>query len=188
MNKGFLRMLIAVGLMVGLGIPAEAAQSGQIRIQPHYAENTISGGTVTISHVGTASEEGYKITGKTGNWIIAADELFLPETVTWVRKHARGEQTTQKAESSGIFSFQDLDAGVYLVTQSQAQTGYAPFSPFLIELPVGGEVWEAEALPEVETIPSENPKTGDHPAPIIAAMAFVLSVSVLLVLSDQRSK
>ena len=186
MHRRFLRMLVAAGLFVGLTQQVQATHIGEICVVPNWEGTSVTGGTVAVSCVGAASERGYSITGKTGNWIIAADEVFFPETVTWVRKHAIGEEITQKSDESGAFCFQNLKAGLYLVTQKEPAEGYAPFQPFLVELPVGGEVWKAEARPKLERILSENPKTGDHPAPIIAAMGLVLSFSALLVLSDRR--
>ena len=188
MHKGFLRMLFTVGLAAAMVLPTEAASNGEIRITPHREGEIVSGGTVTICRVGTMSEAEYRITGKTGNWIIAADELFFPETVTWIRKHAKGEEITLNSETSGVFRFSNLEAGLYLVTQKEAATDFAPFQPFLVELPVGDEIWEAEVYPEVKKLSSGNPKTADHPAPIIAAMGLVLSVSALLLLGDKRRK
>lgn len=188
MYKGFLRMFFAVGLVAAMIMPAGAASNGEIRIAPLCGAEVVSGGTVTICRVGTASDGEYLINGKTGTWIIAADELFFPETVTWIRKHAKGEEKTQESEESGVFCFQNLDAGLYLVTQKKAASDHLPFQPFLVELPVGGESWEADVYPEIQQIPSENPKTADHPAPIIGAMGLVFSVSTLLVLSDIRRK
>ena len=181
-------MLFAVGLAMGILLPAEAASNGEISIVPRNKEEAISGGSVTVSRVGIASGTDYQITGKTGNWFIAADELFLPETVTWIRKHAKAKEITQEANEEGVFRFSGLGEGLYLVTQNKAQEAYAPFQPFLVELPVGGEVWKAEAYPQVHPISSENPKTADHPAPIIAAMGLALSASVLFLLVDGRRK
>lgn len=188
MYKRFLHMVFVLGLVFCLSPVAQAAQTGVIRIMPRHTGESISGGTVSIMHVGRKTEDGYLIQGKTGNWLIAADEVFFPETATWVKKHAKGTEITQKAASSGGFVFDNLKEGLYLVTQPEAAPGYIPFSPFLIELPVGSEVWEAEAFPKVEELLPENPKTGDHPAPIIAAMGLVFSFFALLVIGDKRRK
>ena len=188
MYKRFVCVLFAVGLIMLLAAPAMAAEEGTIRIMPHRAGEAIAGGTVTIYHVGTAAEDGYLITGKDKNYLIPADELFFPETAAWVQRNAKADGLSKAVEESGSVTFSGLKAGLYLVTQPQAASGYIPFQSFLLELPVDGIVWEAEAYPKAEKILSENPQTGDHPAPIIAAMALVLSVSALLMLSDTRKK
>ena len=66
--------------------------------------------------------------------------------------------------------------------------GYAPFAPFLIEIPIDGNVWLAEACPDLDPLVTDNPQTGDHPAPIIAAMTLVLSIFAVFTLSDKYKK
>ena len=188
MYKRFACVLFAVGLTMLLAVPAMAAEDGTIRITPHRAGEAIAGGSVTIYRVGTAAEDGYLIAGKDKNYLLPADELFFPETAAWVQRNAKADGLTKAVGTSGSVTFSDLQAGLYLVTQPQAASGYAPFRSFLLELPVDGIVWEAEAYPKAEKILSENPQTGDHPAPIIAAMALVLSVSVLFMMSDKGKK
>jgi len=182
-------MLVAAGLAGLFAMPAVAAEEqGEIRITQHREGKPIPGGNVTLCYVGTATEEGYLIMGYENDWIILADEVFFPETALWVQKHAKADGITKAVEKTGTVTFTDLEEGLYLVTQSEAVSGYAPFSPFLVELPIGGAVWLAEITPMLEPLSSENPQTGDHPAPIIAAMALVLSVFALLMLSDKRKE
>ena len=188
MYKRLLTMVVGVGLVYTLVLPVRGLNCGTIRILPKYSDQAVTGGTVTISRVGVVSENGYLITGKNNLWSIAADELFLPETATWVKKHAKGEEITQMAENLEAFCFRNLEAGVYLVTQKLPEEDFVPFHPFLVELPVAGEVWEAEAYPQVQKLLEESPKTADHPAPIIAAMGLVFSFFALLVLGDKRRK
>ena len=189
MYKRLWCILFAVGLAGILTMPAAAFEElGQIRIQQTCAGEPVSGGTVSIRHVGTAMEDGYLIFGKTQNWIIAADEMFFPETALLVRKHTKNQDITVPADDFGVATFADLPEGVYLVTQTEAPEGYAPFAPFLIEIPIDGNIWQAEACPNLEPLVSDNPQTGDHPAPIIAAMTLVLSIFAVFTLSDKYKK
>jgi len=181
-------VLFAFGLAMCLAVPAAAAETGELRITPHRAGEAVPGGKITIYLVGHAAEDGYLVKGRDKNWIIPADELFFPETAAWVQRNTKAEGITKEVEEAGTVVFSEMKAGLYLVTQSQSASGYAPFQPFLLELPIGGEVWMAEAYPKAEKILTENPNTGDHPAPIIAAMGLVLSVSALLMLGEKRKK
>lgn len=182
-------MLIAAGLAGLIAIPAAAsAQRGKIIIQQTNAGVPVSVGKITIRLVGTAIEDGYLIFGKNHNWIIAADEMFFPETALLIRKHTQSEGISMTVDDLGTAEFTDLTAGVYLVTQTEVPEGYVPFSPFLMEIPINGEIWQAEAYPELESILTDNPQTGDHPAPIIAAMVLVLSAFALLILGDKGRK
>lgn len=190
MHKRVVCLLFAVGLLMTLTVPALAAEAeGVIRITPHRAGEIVIGGEITLYYVGVRMEEEYYIWGRFLNWKIKAEEVYDPDTAREIRKMGDiGEGVSKRVGKSGTVTFTGLEQGLYLVVQTEAAPGHTSFQPFLLELPLGGQVWEAEAYPKVESEGSDNPQTGDHPAPIISAMTLVLSVSLLLILSDKRKR
>ncbi len=69
--------------------------------------------------------------------------------------------TAVTAVENGEAVFTELPVGLYLVVQTEASSGFSPFSPFLVTLPQdGGEEWiyDIDASPKTQTerIPEED--------------------------------
>ena len=68
-----------------------------------------------------------------------------------------------------------IEDGLYLLIQTEPMDGFYSFRPFLVTLPMD-DSRSIQVSPLIQPIPSdEPPPTGQHPAPIFAAMALVVS-------------
>lgn len=185
MRRRIICFLGAACIMLSLGPVAGAAEPrGSVAVLPECAGIPVSGGMVELRRVGSAVAEGFQLTEGLANWTVKEEEGASRSLLTWLAENARGG-TVQKAEGA-CARFSGLEAGVYLLTQAEAPEGYQGFSPVLVQLPQG-DSWEITISPALFR-EGENPRTGDHPAPIIGAMGIGLSAAVLMVLVEERRK
>ena len=168
-----------VCVAMGIGLSAAAAEpEGEIRIRQLWAGEEIVGGAVSVCRVGEQTPDGFTLTDGLANWAVSEQDIHMEN---W---EFRGVLPGSREYSGGIA--EGLEPGLYLVAQTEAPEGFLKFKPFLQSIPQAGQ-WRV--LREVSLIrDAEIPATGDHHAPIVAAMGIGLSVAVLMVLADQRKK
>ena len=167
-------LLLVLGMLLAVTVPASAAEeTGTISVSPLWGDTTVSGGEVTLYRVGEAEEENYKLTDGLANWTIMPNELYDPELAEWLAGKNATEGVTKVIEDSAGAEFSNLEAGVYLLVQTKAAAGYAPFKPYLVALPMEGPVWDIPTYPKVEL--QDNPKTGDSFAPVFWTAATAVS-------------
>ena len=107
----------------------------------------------------------------------------------WLADAAGDTGRTINLDVDGNVTFSNLDAGLYLLVQTQQMDGFYPVKPFLVILPSEGhqEIW---ACPKTEPIIiPENPQTGSPIAPLLGAMGMVASgVGIYLCIDSRRKK
>lgn len=176
----------AVCVVTGFSITAQAAQTGVVRIIPTWCGQPVSGGTVSVSRIGIRTKEGIQMTDGLANWVVEEQSLYADPDQDWlIQMFGEDEQSRPVKEETGAV-FHDLQEGIYLVQQSKADTEQYSFAPFFLSVPES-DSWEIIRHPPLIRT-GEAPKTGDHPAPIIAAMGLGLSAAVLMVLVDEHKK
>lgn len=187
MLKKWICFLWALAMVLnGAGKGRAEEKVGSIRIMPQWCGTAVSGGAVSLSRVGVKSADGYYLTDGLANWSMEEADLHSEEWVNWFAGREVQDKTFQKALTEEGALFEGLQGGVYLVEQTETDPQYLPFQPFFLVLPEG-ENWDVYRRPKVVRN-SEPPKTGDRPAPIIAAMALGLSIAVLMVMVDEHKK
>lgn len=189
MYRRLLCMLLAVGFMFFLAIPAKAAGQGEITVTPHHGQTLVWGGEVALYRVGTAVEEGFRLTGSLANWVVKEKDVLSQSFLHWLldRLYVGGIVSVVKKNVGAQFG--GLQEGLYLVMQKEPAAGYLPFSPFLLTLPTKDNVWQIHASPKIspgET--GDNPQTADHFNPIFAAMIVAGSLLGLILLGEKRKK
>jgi len=180
-------ILSAAGVLAVTGIPARATRRlGSLCVIPAWCETEISGGYVTVHPVGEPVSGGYALTDGLADWIVWEDELDSELVLHLAeQKQLRDGLTGQVTPEKGAI-FPELEAGLYLVSQTEAAEGYSAFSPFLVSIPAG-DMWDLTMRPDVILL-GESPRTGDRPAPIVAAMGISFSVAMLMILVDKHKK
>ena len=187
MLKKWICFLWALAMVLnGAGKGRAEEKVGSIRILPQWCEVAVSGGSVSLRRVGTKEAEGYCLTDGLANWSMEEEELESAQWVQWFARSAEQEKTvvTIRGEEGAVFG--NLRSGVYLVEQTETDPQFFPFQPFFLVIPEG-ENWDICRRPKVLKN-EESPKTGDRPAPIVAAMGIGLSVAVLMVLVDEHKR
>lgn len=166
--------LLSVVLLTGLGRTAAAAEeTGSIRItmQPKKGE-------VTLYYVGEPVSGGYRLTEAFGGGYIKEEDANSPYLAQWLGEtEVQGIQRLLDADGSAEFS--RLEAGLYLLKQTEAAEGEDLTSPFLIQLPYCGQ-WNIQANPKTGSM-TEVPRTGQGPEPFLGVTGMVLSGMGLIV-------
>ena len=170
--RGLVWFLAAVILATGLGIPALAAETGVIRVWMDYGG--CDGGAVTLYPVAAPGNGGYRLRDSLGGGFIRQEDACTPELAQWLLARGLPGGTDCKLDKEGSGVFSGLEAGLYLLVQTAAPEGWQNAAPFLVEMPLNGQ-WEVLAQPKTAQCMTESPRTGQHPAPLFAAMGLVLS-------------
>lgn len=184
MLRRFVCLIWAVSMAMVLRVPVFASE-GSIQVIPRWCEAAVSGGTVTISRIGTRDGQDFRITDGLADWILTEQEVTSESFLKEIQfRFTKGQDCLITGDNGAVF--EKLPEGLYLITQTDPAEGYFPFVPFLVELS-SDRLMQVTAEPPVIRV-AEIPKTGDYPAPIIGAMGIGLSVALLMVLADGRKK
>lgn len=179
-------VLAAALLTAGIGLPASAAQTGTIRVSLDYGV-PVDRGTVVLYRVAEPLEEGYRLGEVFGGGFIRQEEACSAELACWLSERAASGGDIQSLDKTGTAVFSGLGEGLYLLRQTVAPEGWNCCAPFLVPVPLDGE-WEILACPKQSELLTSSPKTGQHPAPLFAAMGLVLSGMGLYVCVEKIRK
>lgn len=171
--KRMLNLLLALLLLASLPVVAFAdqfdlARTGSISIQLrdiYHPDKTI-GGTIRLHKVGDAilqnSALSFTLTEKfagSGAALADVNAAGLPEKLLAYAEKNKIPGTTAKADAKGKATFSGLAAGLYLVSQEAAVSGYYKVSPFLVSLPMyeadSGWRYSIQASPKVQRPPNK---------------------------------
>lgn len=171
--KRMLALLLSLLLLTAIPVAAFAdqfdlAKTGSISIQLRdiYHPEKAIGGTVRLHKVGEAiiqnSALSFTPTAEfSGSGVALADvnAAGLPDKLLAYAEGNKIPGTSVKANSAGNAVFSGLAAGLYLVSQETAVSGYYKVSPFLVTLPMydaeSGWRYSIQASPKVQRPPNE---------------------------------
>lgn len=181
--------LFAAAVILGLGIPAKAAQnSGSIRICLDAGELPVTNGAITLYQVGMPVTGGYRLVDEFGGGIIKEEDALSPYLAHWLADSIGTEGKTVGLDVDGNVTFSNLEDGLYLIVQTERMDGFYPIIPFLTALSGEGKR-EIQAFPKTEPIIMDNPQTGQPIAPLLGAMGMVASgVGLYLCIDGKRKK
>lgn len=182
------RMALAAVLVLGLSIPASAAEEGRVRVWLDAGELPVTNGSLTLYHVGTPTADGYRITEGFGGGIVKTEDAQSRHLALWLAESAGETGKTIHLDVDGNVCFTGLADGLYLVVQTERMDGFYPIQPFLVTIP-GEESRSISVSPRTEPIVIENPQTGDPLTPLLGAMGLVASgVGLYLCVDKKRRK
>ena len=193
------RLLIMMILLGILALPAAASQlpdpeqKGSIRVTMRYSGELVPGGEVTLYRVADISEKNgdyrFVLTGAFESAGISVKTIQSPETAEKLSdfvKQRKPSGVTKEINSKGEVCFEDLQTGLYLMTQDKAAKGYYRITPFLISLPIqesGTYSYQVDASPKVSPLPKpenmQTPQTGQSLWPV---WMFTFSLAALVAL------
>lgn len=187
MKNRILSVLAALAFVFTLAIHASATgempplhEKGSLSLAMHYDGKPLEDGKVNILQVGSVEEnaEGnydFRIFAPLGRETITQQELYDPEVAGQLLAKAKvthSQNVISKAIVSGNAVFEDLNTGLYLVWQEEADAsaGLSPFQPFLISVPRmldGAYCLDVTAAPKVPLLPepTEPPPTTEPEPP-----------------------
>lgn len=180
-------IVCAICMMMAMGVKVKATnQVGTLQVIPTWCEQPIAEGMVSVSWVGMKTEDGVLLTDGLANWYVDEGALRSEDWISWLAQHTEGKKQLAAVCSEFGAVFENLEAGIYLVEQTESSKNHMPFSSFLQSIPDQGS-WNMTIRPKL-IYSGESPKTADRPAPIIGAMGLGLSAAILMVLLDGRKK
>lgn len=193
--------LLALG-MCGTAFAIEtpdSSRSGSLRIAMRFGGNPVPGGSLTLYRVGEISECNgdfvFALTGDFADSGYALDDVESVALAAELAGYARSkgfEGTTKTVGADGTVRFENLQTGLYLITQGTSAAGFTPASPFLVSVPMWASdqyVYDVDASPKVELepapatptpapdVPDEKlPQTGqtNWPVPVLAVSGAAL--------------
>lgn len=177
----------------------DSLRSGSLRIAMRFGGNPVPGGALTLYRVGEISESNgdfvFALTGDFAESGYALDDVESVALAAELAGYARSKGfagTTKTIGADGVVQFENLQSGLYLITQKTSAAGFTPTNPFLVSVPMWTDdryVYDVDASPKVELepapatptptpdVPDEKlPQTGqtNWPVPILAVSGAVL--------------
>ena len=183
--KKIIPLLTALLLMESVSLCVFAAdipnldKKGSITIvlKDSSTKKRISGGTVVLYRVADP-----KVEDGNYSWEFREDfedcgfslkKISSDELAEDLAEYAQDENIKKKSktvDSDGKVEFKDLKAGLYLIVQEAAASGYTKVSPFLVSVPLkddGEWIYDVDASPKMERIRKDHPdkdtKEKDNP-------------------------
>lgn len=170
--KSVLSLLLALLLLAAMPVTAFAdqfdlAKTGSISIQLrdiYHPDKTI-GGTIRLHKVGDAAVQNSALAfvptaefAGSGASLANINAAGLAEELLTYADQNKIAGTKVKANDDGKANFSGLAAGLYLVSQETAVSGYYKVSPFLVSLPMyeadSGWRYNIQAAPKVQRPPN----------------------------------
>lgn len=199
------RLSIMIILLCMFALPVTANhfpdpdQKGSICVSMRYNSEIVPGGEVTLYHVADISEKNgdysFALTGAFESAGISMKSIQSPETAAKLSDFAKQRKlsgATKKVNSNGEVCFDNLQTGLYLMTQDKAAKGYYRITPFLISLPIQESenyIYQVDASPKVSPLPkpenTQTPQTGQSLWPV---WMFALSAAALVALHLMKKR
>lgn len=173
-------------------------QLGSIQITMRYDDEPVSGGSLTIYHVGelTETDDQYEfiLSEPFADSNVSLKDIGssdLPAELLAFAKEHSVTGTKKEIGEDGSVVFEQLPVGLYLLAQETAASGYETAKPFLVSVPFekdGMFVYDVDASPKVALekepdVPPDNPpsdpslpQTGqlNWPIPILTIAGLLL--------------
>ena len=219
MKNRILSILLALVLLFVLAVNASAASEilplgkGSLTLVMSYDGQALKDGSVNILRIGSVEEVDkkkydFRIFAPLGRESITQEELYDPDVAKELLKTGKKQYTENILSApvlDGSVVFKDLDSGLYVVWQEEADAcnGLSAFQPFLISVPR----WQYDhydlnvvAAPKVPMNPEpfepppppppppELPKTGqlNWPIPVMAVLGAMLMVIGLILCRNRK--
>lgn len=179
MRRKLVACLASILLIAGLGRTAAAAETvGSLRVNLKSSR-----GEVALHPAAAPVDGGYRLRDSFGGGFIKEEDAHSPALAQWLAESAEsGEYRILDADGSAEFS--RLEAGLYLLCQTETGEGETAIAPFLVEIPYQGQ-WNIQADPKLDP---ENPRTGQSLQPYVGTMGMLLSAGGLYLCTRRRRR
>lgn len=169
MKRRSFAALTALLLICALAVSVCAeGEFGSISITMSYRGQSVSGGSLTLYHVGVPGDGEYVLTDEFSGCIVSLEDISGAQAAQTLAEYAAImdiEGVTQYADEEGSVCFPELEYGLYLLVQEQAAEGYSAVSPFLVTVDGDVDATPKLALEPEDTVPTAPPDTPETTEP-----------------------
>ena len=182
-------VLTAMVVMIGLGLPVQAAEGkGEIRVTLDFGDGEVHDSSVILCRVAVPEEEHFRLMEAYGGGLVKREDAVSDALASWLAETALREEKTRILDADGSACFTGLQDGLYLLVQSENSPGLDPFKPILILMPSSNQ-WDLVVWPQQRKILAQYPQTGQPVIPLVGAMGIVVcGIGLLLCLEKIRRK
>lgn len=176
--KKLTAIVFAILLLCGLSAEVFAAQlpdlneKGSITLSFIWEDYVLDNGKLSMYKIGDIAVSGsdcfFVLTDGLENSSISLEDPSDPELAETLEgiASAYGLSSVVASIEKGKAEFTDVEPGLYLITQSEAQSirGFEPIKPFLISVPNnkdGEYCYDVEATPKIELVRDGSSIKGD---------------------------
>ena len=149
MKRGLFLLIVLCLMLQGVILRGYGAE-GEISVR------TVKKCQVSLYQVAVPEGCNYRLETRYGGGLLTFDDTLSSDLAAWLSQRAENG-ITQEMEQ-GIVRFSNLEEGLYLVVQTDAEETLEKFAPFLVCIPWDGSMWQVEVTP----FPEEVPRTGDR--------------------------
>ena len=154
------RVFWLLALVLVLAQPTAAAENrGSVKIDLDTGELPVTNGAVTLYQVAEPTDEGYRVLDYYGGGTVRYQDAVSENLAMYFSELAdAGRELLLDVDGQAVFT--GLEAGLYLVRQTERTDGFYPFRPFLLRLPTKGQ-WDLKRTPAISPITTGCPQTAD---------------------------
>lgn len=171
--KRIFAVLVTAALLLAVCAQVSAAevdpeQKGSVSVTLKYMGTPISGGSLTLYHVGNLvwMEDHYEFAlteafAASGVALDALNSQVAAELADYADLNGV-ESLTQQIDETGHLCFEGLELGLYVMVQKEAADGFCGLQPFLVTVPVsenGAYVYDVDATPKLSLVPENTDPT-----------------------------
>ncbi|MCI6044665.1 hypothetical protein MR857_15345 [bacterium] len=138
----------------------DLTREGSVSVKMQYKGNAVSGGNLTIYHVGDVQEDNgdffFDCSGDFVDCGYSLENVESPELANQLAEYADTHNIKGKTKTiaqDGTVIFEKLKPGLYLFIQTEAAEGYEKVSPCLVTVPLtvdGKYTYDVDASPKME--------------------------------------
>lgn len=185
--RRMLRLLMLSAIMLMTPMKASAEAWGSVQVKLDTGDMPVINGGVSLYQVGTKVEEGYRIREGFGGGIVHQEDADSDKLAQWLAESAVENGISLLLDADGQAVFSDLEAGLYMLVQTERIDGFYPIYPILFTIPEE-EQWDVNIYREPVPVVTEIPKTGQSVIPFLGILGMVLSSAGLLICAGKNRK
>ena len=179
MRKMLWMVCILSCLFVSAPVAAATEMLGSIRVTLDPGDLAVVNGSVSLYQVGISTEEGYRITDAFGGGIVRNEDADSGILAKWLAETAQHTGQSLLLDADGRAVFPELEAGLYMLVQTERIDGFYPINPILITVP-DGDCWDVNIYRQPVPVVTELPQTGQSPLPFLGVLGMLLSAAGLI--------
>ena len=187
MRKAVCLLCMTICLLMTATVAMASESRGSVQVDLEAGDLAVTNGAVTLYQVGLKTEHGYTITEGFGGGMVSSEDAVSEKLALWLAESADESGSTMLLDAEGNTVFTDLEAGLYLLVQTERMDGFYPINPILLTMPQDHS-WHIKLYREPVPVVTDLPKTGQSPMLYLGILGMILSSAGLLLCAGKEKK